>query len=208
MNDTTGSPYLAVPQGAQQITTLKTKIVEAMDYVLRCDDDRKALNGWRQLCAYGWGLISIAEAKRVFDNFSPETYEDIKRLRQEYSEIVLWKIEKTQSHAKDVGEKTYELSWDSYVRESYAEDLMINQQILDSEKYNQVCHRLAQFWGDCFRITMLAGCVDSSFGFHLDDKIAIPVKPEERYTEQKLADDMQKRRLPIRPTRPQPQSLR
>ncbi len=51
MNVSSGMPF---------VTKLKTKIIQTMDFVLQCENDERALNGWRLLCSHGVALVRMA----------------------------------------------------------------------------------------------------------------------------------------------------
>ena len=172
--------YMNLPLGMQAVTKLKTKILLRMDYVLQCETDEKALNGWRLLCADGIALVRMALEEGAFDKL--KNAESWKTMAQEL--IKKWPpktFEKTEVVREGYG---YRANYDGYCIEIRQNDLELGLRSLDKEKYNVINTTQMAFWGDCYSIIMVVGYLD------LEEQIEIPVQMDDRYTSERMRKGM------------------
>lgn len=173
-----------MPQGMNFVTKLKTKILQAMDYVLQCRNDEEALNGWRLLCSHGVAMVRLAVEDDMFTKAklkNPDTWKAL-------SEAILseWPIKTFEK--TDVVRETdgYRGLYDGYCVEVRSQDLDLGLRSLDKEKYNVIANKLMAFWGDCYSIALAVGYLN------LEEEIEIPVKMDDRYTSESMRRGSQK----------------
>lgn len=177
-----------VPQGTPFVTKLKTKILQAMDYVLQCRNDEEALNGWRLLCSHGVAMVRLAVeddelqklkkadhwmalADKILASWPPKTYE------------------KTNLTMESNG---YRGEYDHYCVEVRTPDLDLGLRSLEKEKYNVIANNLMGIWGDCYSIAQAVGYLN------LEEEIEIPVA--RNYGDKDIAEDVRGRMLRRKPT--------
>jgi len=176
---------MQVPTGMPFVTKLKTKIIQAMDYVLQCENDERALNGWRLLCSYGVAFVRMALNDGEFD-------------RPEIKDPEKWKVlanEIINNWPPKTAEKTSIVPWGNRYRGQYdhysvvvnREDIEVGRQSLREEKYNVICSRLMKLWGDCLSVLVVVGY------FNLNEEIEIPVQMMS-YTDKTLRDKIESRK--------------
>jgi hypothetical protein len=177
---------MQVPTGMPFVTKLKTKIIQAMDYVLTCENDEKALNGWRLLCTHGVALIRMAVNDGELDKLhEPEKWKELA------NEII-------SNWPPKTAEKTSLVPWGDRYRGQYdhysvvvnREDLDLGRISLREEKYNVICSRLMKLWGDCYSIILVVNYLN------LEEEIELPVTRE--YTGKSMEGDTGQRRQPKR----------
>lgn len=203
MTSTNAPEAVKTNAGVAYVTSFRTHFVQLMDYVKECVSDDQAKNAWSSICAIEIGLLGqISRNPKIQSEFDidPLAIEDAKVLIKRWSSGVITRIEKTTfvRHESDGGEPTYMVCWDSYQPECGYAELKTMTDIIEREKQSQMVQRLIQFSGECLSLIMGLGLLK------LDDTIAQPFKPDESYSESKMADDMSRRRLPIRPNLPRP----
>ena len=174
---------MQLQQGASFVTKLKTKILLRMDYVLQCQGDEEALNGWRLLCGDGVALVRMAVEKRAFDQLdTPEPW--IKLAESVLAKWPLKTAEKT-SVVRETG--CYRCEYDHYNVEVRKEDLELGLQSLKEEKFNVINSTLASIWGDCYSIILIVGYLD------LEEQIELPVQ-RDYYSDKDISSEMSSRR--------------
>jgi hypothetical protein len=179
MNVSSGMPF---------VTKLKTKIIQTMDFVLQCENDERALNGWRLLCSHGVALVRLAVNDGEFDKSAIKDPEKWKALADEI--IKNWPpktAEKTQ--LVPWGDR-YSGHYDHYEVVINREDLQLGIESLKQEKYNVICSRLMKLWGDCYSIILVVNYLN------IDEEIELPVTRE--YTGKSMEGDTGQRRQPKR----------
>jgi len=176
------------------VKNIRSKIIELQDMISQCDNDEQALNGWRELCAYGLALILDTRQQKML----PKKNEGgtdwdamVVKLRDDWDKLKT--SEKTEiSLVREGNREKYSIQWDSYVGTFAPAEFELGIRIMDKEKYNAICHRLMQFWGLCEAVLFASGV------FLIDSKIEIPEKPLNVYTEKDMGDDITGRRMPRR----------
>lgn len=192
------SDFYRSPSGSVSVKNIRSKIIELQDMISQCENDEKALNGWRELCAYGLALVMDAKQQNKLpkQNEGGTNWEEIVRnLRTDWDELKT--SEKTEiSLVREGGREKYRIQWDSYVGTFAPAEFQMGIQIMDKEKYNAICHRLMQFWGLCEAVLFSSGV------FLIEDKIEIPEKPMNVYTDESMGQDIASRRMPKRQNAP------
>lgn len=181
------------PGGAISVKNIRSKIIELQDHIADCENDERALNGWRELCAYGLALVMDVEAQKKLPSNDGGTDWNalVRRLKEDWD-----KLKTSEKTLIEIGREGnfeyYMVQWDSYVGTFARGDLPQGVAIMDKEKYNAICHRLMQFWGLCEAVLFASGV------FVIDDKIEIPEKPANVYTDDHMREDISSRRMPKR----------
>jgi len=180
--------------GAISIKNIRSKIIELQDMIAHCENDEQALNGWRELCAYGLALILDTRQQNMLPktNDGGTDWEELVRtLRNDWDKLKT--SEKTEiTLVREGGREKYNIQWDSYVGVFAPAEFELGIRIMDKEKYNAICHRLMQFWGLCEAVLFASGV------FLIDSKIDIPEKPLNVYTDKQMEEDITGRRMPKR----------
>ena len=135
------------------------------------------------------GLLGqVVRNKAVQQTFSIDdrSIEDAKALIETWAKGNITHIEKTRFtlNESDGGMPVYTLMWDSTPAEAGYSELETISRIVDREKQSQMVQRLIQFSGQCLELIMGIGLLK------LDDIVAEPFKPKERYSEQDAGEDI------------------
>jgi len=164
------------------VTKLKTKILQTMDFVLQCENDEKALNGWRLLCSHGVALVRMAINDKEFDKL-----DDPEKWKKLANDIVTNWPPKTAERTSLVpwGDR-YSGHYDHYEVVINREDLELGIRSLEQEKYNVICSRLMKLWGDCYSIILAVNYLN------LEEEIEIPVQMGDKYTKDKMRKGTQR----------------
>ena len=179
--------------GTTYVTKLRTKIVQAMDYVLQCDNDQMALNGWRQLCSHGFALVNLAHKEGKLEPLGPVWIEMAELLLKE------WPPKSSEATKTSVEGNRVRCNFDHFDVVVPVEHLQIGLDSLKRESDSCCCDRLMSYWGRCYSVILAVNYLN------LEDEIEIPIQLDGRYTDKNLSSDTQSRRLPQRqigPTRP------
>lgn len=168
--------FMNLPQGTPYVTKLKSKILFRMDYVLQCQDDEAALNGWRLLCADGVMMVRLAlEAGMLDDLNNSQIWKDLAE-----KIIGMWPLKTAEKTSVVRETEGYRCNYDHYSVEVRTYDLELGLRSLEREKYNVINSTLASIWGDCYAIAMAVGFLD------LEEEIEIPVQTGDQYTKDKM----------------------
>ena len=186
--------YYRSPGGAISVKNIRSKIIELKEYIARCENDEEAVNAWRQICTYDLALMMDAEQQgkipKVNDG-GTDWPTLVKRLKKEWDELKT--SEKTEIKTNREGDfLTMSIQWDSYVGEVPPELFDKGVAVMEKEKFSAVNHRLMQWSGWCEAVLYSSGY------FVIDDKIEIPEKPMNVYTDESMAQDISGRRMPKR----------
>jgi len=167
-----------VPASTPYVTKLKSKILFRMDYVLTCENDEMALNGWRLLCADGIALVRLAKEEGRLDELKNADFWN--KLADEV--IAKWP-HKTAEKTSVVREtEGYRCKYDHYTVEVRSYDLPLGLDSLKGEKYNVINSALASIWGDCYSIAVAAEYLN------LEEQIEIPVQMGDQYTKDRMRE--------------------
>lgn len=185
-----GPEYAGIPQQTAFVRTVRSKVIQLIDEITHCNNDEAALNGWRQLCAYGIAIVMDLEQQGKIPT-KKDDGEDwralVNRLKKDWNELKT--SEKTQIEIGREGNFEYYLvQWDSYVGKFARADLNQGVAIMDREKYNAICHRLMQFWGLCESILFASGALS------LSDKVEVPL-PMDSYGADQLFEGVSSRKV-------------
>jgi hypothetical protein len=177
---------IGVPADSTKITTLRTKVIQTLDYVCVCPTDSMAINAWRTLCGHGYAMVSylvFKEPDRLAALKESREYIDWdKRIKDIFDSFP-----KLQTHAntttevESAGESTIcRAYFDGFDMRCLDKDLPLILEALAEDKHSRFCTNLMKFWGLCESVAMAAGLLT------LDDEIEIPVSPNREYREQDL----------------------
>ena len=165
-----------VPSSTPYVTKLKSKILFRMDYVLTCENDEAALNGWRLLCADGIVLVRMALEEGRLDELKNAKMWN--KLAQDV--IDKWPFETAEKTSVIMEGDGYRCEYDGYCVEMRNHDLELGLRSLEREKYNVINSALASIWGDCYSIAMVAEYLN------LEEQIELPVHMGDEYTKDKM----------------------
>ena len=182
------------PGGTVSVKNIRSKIIELKEYIGHCESDEQAINAWREICTYDLALLMDAEQQgkvpKVIDG-GTDWSALVKRLKKEWDELRT--SEKTEVKTNREGEfVTMSIQWDSYVGEVPPELFEQGVAVMEKEKFSAVNHRLMQWSGWCEAVLYSSGV------FMIDDKIEIPEKPLNVYTDRQMEEDITGRRMPKR----------
>jgi len=188
------SDYYRSPGGAVSVKNIRSKIIELKEYISHCETDEQAVNAWRETCTYDLALLMDTEQQGKIPKATdggtnwPEL---VKKLKKEWNELKT--SEKTEIKTNREGDfLTMSIQWDSYVGEVPPELFDKGVQVMEKEKFSAINHRLMQWSGLC------EGVLYSSGVFVIEDKIEIPEKPMNVYTDKQMEEDITGRRMPRR----------
>ena len=188
------SDYYRSPGGAVSVKNIRSKIIELKEYIAHCESDERAVNAWREICKYDLALMMDAEQQGkipTVNDGGTDWPTLVKRLKKEWDELKT--SEKTEVKTNREGQfVTMSIQWDSYVGEVPPELFDNGVALMEKEKFSSVNHRLMQWSGWAEAVLFSSGV------FLIDDKIEIPEKPVNVYTDEQMAQDISGRRMPKR----------
>ncbi len=178
-----------IPQQTSFVRKVKSKVFEMKDYIMRCPDSQSALNGWRLLCEFEYGMVmNIAEWDELpKSNGARDWPAYIEELRKEFEEMKT--SEKTEIKVISTGVRDkYSVQWDSYIGEFAPQEFDRGIEVMDKEKYDAICHRLMQLCGK-FEFVLFA-----CNALKMEDEIETP-KPLDTYTDEHLHGGIASRKV-------------
>lgn len=177
-----------IPRETTFVRTVRSKIFEIKDYIMRCTSSQQSLNGWRLLCELEFGIVmDLASKKKLPANSVERNWNEyVDELGKEFNELKT--SEKTVINCFRCGnERTYHVQWDNYSGEFEPAEFIDGMKVLDREKYDAICHRLMQLAGK-FEFVLFACNL-----LNIEDKIDVPV-PLDQYTEEHLEEGVTSRK--------------
>lgn len=190
MNLSYGPDYpQGIPQQATFVRKVKSKIFELKDYIMRCPDSQTALNGWRLLCEFEYGMVmNIAEWKEwPVEDGGRDWPAYVDGLRKEFEEMKT--SEKTEIKVISTGVRDkYSVQWDTYIGEFAPQEFERGIEVMDKEKYDAIDHRLMQLCGK-FEFVLFA-----CNAIKMEDEIETP-KPLDTYTDEQLHGGIASRKV-------------
>jgi len=182
-----------IPTSTAFIRNVRSKVFELLDFISHCENSEKALNAWRELCAFGYATIMDLDDRGLLP--TPETSKTdwkahIARIEKLWDELKT--SEKTEiSLVREGGREKYRIQWDSYVGTFAPAEFQLGIQIMDKEKYDAIDHRMTQFWGYCEFILYACNVIS------IKDQIEIPM-PLDSYSGEQMAAGIGSRKVPKR----------
>jgi hypothetical protein len=178
-----------IPQQTAMVRKVRTQIFHYKDYIMRCPDSQSALNGWRLLCEFEYGIIMDMTKRNKLPPNEPSMDWDkyVKDLEKEYDHLKT--SQKTEIEISREGEfEFYSVQWDTYVGKFAPREFDRGVQIMDNEKYDSVCHDLMKLVGK-FEFILF-----SCDALNLNDDIEVPL-PMDSYSNEQLQAGIQSRKV-------------